>query len=773
MRHCAVILLVLLLGAAQATAGIALVDRGQARAVIVVSAQPTEQAREAAGLLQDYVQRISGARLDIRDDTTPVPGPRILVGNSVGAGSLGVEVPARFTNAMNEEEYRIKTVGDAVVLAGNDHPFYRGTVYAVDDFLERLGCRWFFPGAFGEVIPKRDTIVLGDIDVCEHPDFRLRNIWYSGWMPVQGNDGQEYATWMDRNRMNSLKGLSLPGDGTVKRLAPAEQYFDSHPNIYAINKKGERDKEMLCLTEPEAVTISAETIKEAFRADPAMVTFGFAPPDGHPQCFCERCQESSPNFCGKGYGEPSLSDVWFRFANAVATEVHKEFPDRWLLTNGYANRVRVPEGIDALSPNLGIQSAMLDSCTFHAIGDPKCWQRQLYKCVLDQWTEKLRCVFIYDYDPGKSLDGMPFPMLHNLGRDFRYFKDRGVWGFWTEGQNCWMVTHLNYYVRARLMWDADADVEALVRDYCEQFYGAAAKPLERYIRTMERAVDECTIHETFGRMVPWRVIYTPKIMRKLDRFMADAVDRAEGRPEAAHVSVLDLVHRYVQAHLAMEEAAAEGDFGRAVDEADEMLRLRGEIGKVDPKLIPVTPEWCSKGDGALEWYRETYQELADRMNGTAGTLVAMTPRAWQWRHDPDDIGVFYRWYAPEAEGKWDALDTTLYWEAQGRQDEKGHGATGKFWYRSEFEVPDSAAGKPVTLTFGGVYSVELWVWVNDRLVHHQERQNTKEPFDIDVTKYIHPGETNHAAILIETLSPDRNARGGLHRRVFLWSPKGK
>ena len=29
------------------------------------------------------------------------------------------------------------------------------------------------------------------------------------------------------------------------------------------------------------------------------------------------------------------------------------------------------------------------------------------------------------------------------------------------------------------------------------------------------------------------------------------------------------------------------------------------------------------------------------------------------------------------------------------------------------------------------------------------------------------------AVLIETLTPDRNARAGLHRRVFLWSPNGK
>ena len=47
---------------------------------------------------------------------------------------------------------------------------------------------------------------------------------------------------------------------------------------------------------------------------------------------------------------------------------------------------------------------MLDCCTFHPINDPNCWQRQLYQTMLDRWTTDLRCVFIYDYDPGKAID---------------------------------------------------------------------------------------------------------------------------------------------------------------------------------------------------------------------------------------------------------------------------------------------------------------------------------------------------------------------------------
>ncbi len=755
-----------------ANAGVTLVEKGQPQAVIVVAADASDQAREAAKLLQDYLARISGARLEIRVEASAMSGPQILVGHSRRAAELGVNLLPRFTNAMNEEEYVIKTVGNTLILAGNEHAFYRGTVYAVDDLLDRLGCRWFFPGAFGEVLPRLDTIEVGPLDVHERPDFRFRNIWYSGWMPVQGTDAADYAVWMDRNRMNSLKGISLPGDGTITRLAPAEKYFASHPNIYAKNKKGERVKDMLCLTDPEAVRIAAETIKQEFRAHPEAVTFGFGPPDGHPQCFCPRCEAASPNFSGKGLGQPSLSEMWFRFANAVAAEVAKEFPDRWLFTNGYANRARPPEGIGPLAANLGIQSAMLDSCTFHPINDPKCWHRQVYQNVLDRWTTDLRCVFIYDYDPAKALDGLPFPMLHNLQNDFGYFKSRGVWGFWTEGQNCWMVTHLNYYIRSRLMWNAQANVRALVRDYCEKFYGGAARPVEDYIWTMEKAVGDAPIHVTFGRLVPWQVIYTPKVTKKLDRDIAEAIRLTANTPQASHVQVLDFVHQYIRAYLNMEETVATGDFAGGVRQADEMLRLRGELGRINPALIPVTPEWASKGDGALEWYRKTYKELADRMNGSRGNLVAMTPRRWQFRKDPERIGTFEQWYAPEAKGRWDNLDSTMYWEAQSLQDRRGYGYAGHAWYRTVVAVPVDAGGKPLRLAIGGIYGSEMWIWINGRLVDHRARLNARNPFDIDVTSHIRPGETNQIVVLIEPLPADRNARGGLHRRVFLWSPRG-
>jgi len=49
--------------------------------------------------------------------------------------------------------------------------------------------------------------------------------------------------------------------------------------------------------------------------------------------------------------------------------------------------VRLPEGVGELSGNLGIQSAVIQACTLHPVGDPKCWSRQDYEEILTRWTD--------------------------------------------------------------------------------------------------------------------------------------------------------------------------------------------------------------------------------------------------------------------------------------------------------------------------------------------------------------------------------------------------
>ncbi len=759
-------------------AELVLVKDGRACTTIVAAKDAPEHVCDAALELQTYLEKISGARIPITDAMESVAGCRILVGRSQALNVLNLNIPSGHTHTMQEEAAVIRTIGNDLVLAGNDDWEYQGTRLAVYTFLDDLGCRWYFPGEYGEIVPRMKTIVVPDQDRIERPSFRIRHLWYSGWMPISETQQENYRLWYKRNRLNSL-ALSLPGDGSIDRLRP-DEYFETHPEIFALNDKGERFKELLNLTEPEAVRIGAETIKEYFRNNPDGLTFGFAPHDGFPMDYSEATQNAMPGFEGKGYGDPSMSDVWFNFANNIAKEVYKEFPDRWVLTNGYANRVRFPEGVGELSPNLGIQSAVIAADTMHRIGDPKSWQRILYKDIMDRWSEELDLIVIYDYDPGNSLDNLPFPALHNLKYDLPYFHERGIWGFYTEGSNTWMVTHLNYYVRARLMWDVDSDVEELVDEYCELFYGDAAQAVEDYIWTLEKAVEDTKVICNWGRLNFWKIILTPPVRSKLDRLMAKAEKRSvdAGPDIRKRIFMLRLVHDHMNAYLDMQLALERGEYQKAVDFADLMLSIRDRAEAIEPGLLPNSPDWVRTFRTSLEWHKSLYQELADKAGGKEGELVQMLPQEWFFKKDTEDVGVIKQWYSGKTGHDWAPIDTTLPWEYQGYADEKGWAYWGKAWYRTDFDLSAEEAASPLWLTIGAVYNRGVWIWVNGelqqwemdkhwRLGHHDVRK----PIHIDVSKIVHPGK-NELAVLVNTPMPERNPRSGIHRRSFLWRPKG-
>lgn len=761
-----------------AWADIILVQNGVPRATIVTGADVRDQVRDAAQELQSYIFKISGATLPIVTENEAVNGTRILVGRSRAVDELGIDVPSGFTTQLNEEGYVIKTVDGDLILAGNEDRDYRGTAFAVFDFLEQLGCRWYFPGEFGKVLPSMDTIIIPEMDRVERPDFRVRNIGYSGWMPISTEDQKAYQIWYDRHKLSRLS-VSMPGDGSVKRLVPPEKYFESHPHMFAIDRHGERFEGMLCMTDPEALAVSIEAIKKYFRENPYVHSFGFAPADGYARtCYCENCRRLLPGFAGKGIGEPSVSDVWFRFANTIAEEICKEFPERWVLTNGYANRVRLPESLPKLSPNLGIQLATIHICSFHRIGDPHCWERLIYKQLLDRWTDAVECVIIYDYDPGIALDNLPFPALHNLKHDMPYFKKRGIWGFWTHASNSWMVTHLNYYIRAKLMWDTTMDIDSLVQDYCQRFYGPAAKPVEDYIWILESALENTQIHAAWGDVIPWSIILTP-VLDDLDQLVTKAGIETDGTEFAKRVHILRLVHDHMKTYVAMENSLADADFQQAVEWINHMLSLRDAVCAIQSGLLPHTADFAKDFRTALEWHHTLYEDLAAKAGGDQGELIMNLPKIWEFKKDPEDIGTIYQWYLPENGDGWEPINTTLYWEAQGHANEKGWGYWGKAWFRTQFDVPADAVAKPITLTIGGVYNTldhnqGPWIWVNGQLINWQYHPmgglKSLKPIHADVTNHVYPGETNTVAVLVHTDPPDRFPRGGIHRRSFLWKP---
>ena len=54
----------------------------------------------------------------------------------------------------------------------------------------------------------------------------------------------------------------------------------------------------------------------------------------------------------------------------------------------------------------------------------------------------------------------------------------GAKGFYTQ-IGPWPRAPLNYYIAAKLAWNADLDVDWLITDFCDKFFENAAQPMRR------------------------------------------------------------------------------------------------------------------------------------------------------------------------------------------------------------------------------------------------------------------------------------------------------
>src|SRR5688572_20388074 len=173
-----------------------LVNKGKPKSTIVIPEKATVIEIQAAMVLQDYVQRISGATLPIATEHTKgIEGGEILIGNVSRPGSAGVSL-----DQLGKDGLLIHTTGKSLIITGGPD---KGVLYAVYTFLEKyLGCRKF--SASVTHVPKNKSIVVGSINDMQTPAFVYREELY----PANARD-PEYMAW---HKLDSHYGLPDTGN---------------------------------------------------------------------------------------------------------------------------------------------------------------------------------------------------------------------------------------------------------------------------------------------------------------------------------------------------------------------------------------------------------------------------------------------------------------------------------------------------------------------------------------------------------------------------------
>ncbi len=573
-----------------------LVRAGKPAAQIVLGQDASAQARQAATELQTYLQRMSGADIPVVEKPVPGPAAHILIGQAAAkefGAALGLKIPSGLTANFDDEGYVVATTGETLVLAGNETEPYQGTYYAVSDLLESLGCRWYFPGDFGEVVPQLPTVRVAPVRKTVRPELRVRDTWYSGHLAQTPTQAADFPLWKRRNRMTNpilwtncndpeAKFLQNPVDDSTYRLLPKEKYWTTHPEYYALKTGGGRNERFLCPSSPGALQAATDTVLEDFRAHPDHHTFAFSPPDEPVLCHCPDCVRAMHGgFNDEGNG--TVSDAYFGFVFKLADAIAQRAPGHWITTMAYYNRCRPPEGVDGRRSNLLIQLASIQQCSIHSYADPHCWSRQDYGAMLRRWQELSAGQVFYEYDPHDWTHSQrPGWRSQSIAEDLRLLKQGGGWGFSNEGQMAWLATGLNYYVRAHLAWNLSQDPQALVEDFCRRFFGPAAEPMRRYYTTIEHALRDCPSHvfatwdaNAAHDAIP--VLFPPALRQQCEQCLTEAARLAAADPYAGRVGAFRLHFERLNDFAKAHEAMVRGDYAGAAKWADAMAQTVKDV----------------------------------------------------------------------------------------------------------------------------------------------------------------------------------------------------
>jgi prepilin-type processing-associated H-X9-DG protein len=488
---------------------LSIVAAGKPAAALVVAAEAPPMVRYAADEFRQYLERSSGAALPVVTSAAEVPPGllRIYIGGSPETGALGLSV-----RELGYDGFKIASGPDWLALVGRDsepcygvsHPLRiqdsynsklklsrfgeTGTLFAVYYFLEQhCGMRWFMPGALGEVVPVQRSISVPQISVTREPDFEYRNMYFNDF-PTD-HDG---ARWF---RRAGFGGPAISINHSFSRIK--SKYRETNPEFFAIYQ-GERDYELtcmgrgnLCLSEPGLIQAWVRDIREFFDQQPQQLIYPVMPNDGYrTSCECERCAAFVQAQEERSGSRPqAISNYVWNFVNQIALEVYKTHPDRLIGCCAYSQYINPPDNLEKLSPNVAVMVCK----TRRNYWDQE-YQAKINQ-FLDGWRTKARQLYIWEYylwvgyEP--ILKGLPVFFPYILAQDIRSLKgssrgefiESGTWRPRSDDPrllNLPGLSHLNLYLTGKLLWEAEADVEAILNDYYQKFYGPAESEMRQF-----------------------------------------------------------------------------------------------------------------------------------------------------------------------------------------------------------------------------------------------------------------------------------------------------
>lgn len=492
---------------------------GKAGCVLILPDDATPGETYAAKELKDHIKQITRVELNV----VPERLYSSKTGRFVSIGRTKISkkyVTDEQLKALGDDGYCVfNKRGSAFFVGGRK----RGSMYAVYQYLESLGVRWYAPDY--TVLPKITDIKMPSEPFDYKPSFWYRDQWWnnnatSEWlarMRVNGNNGQ------DHELPDSMGGsvVTVHGCHSYAILVPPNENFSKHPNWYALKEGGSRSQSELCLTNPELRDFVVNRVLTDLRARSGKVdNYWVSQNDGGGSgCFCERCTEQRLAHGGK--------DRWsantIGFTGYVADKVGAEFPEVHIKTLAYNYTQPAPEKMSA--PD----NVLVEICGNFGEGDST--QAKL----VSAWSKVAKRISVYTYGGSNYGYWWPYPNMSEMAMQCPRALACGVKAFYMQGaalgKGSGMV-ELRAYLIARLSWDPSRDVNKEIRDFCDGYYGPGGKYIAEYESWYAAYCKQhkMVVDSAWGDPDRWRDWVTKEAMVHSDELFQKALAATKANP---------------------------------------------------------------------------------------------------------------------------------------------------------------------------------------------------------------------------------------------------
>lgn len=463
-------------------------ENGRSPYHIVTSQYAHDAVRFAASELQKYIYESTNACIPYFSDGCPRRGAEIMV----GMGARGISLPL---DHLSDEGFFIKTDGENIIIAGKTP---RGTLYGVYSFLEKfVGFRCFTKNI--EKVDRLKTLAVPDLDIAESPAFEYREAYF--------RDAFD-ADFCAKNKLNSnMADLPRSRGGHMKffnfhhsfnDLVPVDEYFDSHPEYFSeVEGKRIGGRTQLCLTNPDVLKISIEKVREWIRKNPHCRVFSVGQNDWRNNCTCPECREIDDR-------EGSPAGTVISFVNKIAENIEKDYPDVLLHTFAYVYSRKAPKHIkphkNVIVRLCNIECSWSEPISTLAAKNPKSEAAGFLEEIKD-WSKICSHLYIWDYSVNFRNYLQPFPNFYSMAENIKLYRDNNVKGVLEQGNFAFgggsALIDLKAYLIAKLLWNPDVDVDAIIDEFLAYCYKGGEKYINEYIKLWTEAVkgNDLTIYQ--------------------------------------------------------------------------------------------------------------------------------------------------------------------------------------------------------------------------------------------------------------------------------------